>query len=361
MLSLYKYELKKIISQKYFLLASIIMSVFLLAVGITPVFTDGVPTLIEKQAVSNRYIDNELINEAKSNNGEGIYQYIVEFVNNCQLIKNDSYNAKQIYEARLETIEKAKRDSYLSDKETKYWDGKSKEIETPFIYYADSGYVETYELIYMVSMFTMILINIGISGIFADEKQTGTDQILYSTKYGRSKLFSAKLLASITLGIIIPIILFTLLFTTELCVFGIEGYNTPIQVHSPTSLYKITMDKAMLYSLTKIISCGIMWSLFCVLLSILTAKHQAAQSIALVVMMLSMVSIPEKFGIISYIWHFFPSSNIGNWMFAEYRMLNLFGILFNDFIATPIIWGALSIVFVIISKNKFKNYEVLGR
>lgn len=361
MFNLYKYELKKIFSQKYFLLASIIMSVFLLAVGITPAFTGSVPTAKEKQAVSNRFIDDELITEAKENNGDGIYQYIVDFVNNCQLVENDTYNAKQIYEARLETIEKAKENSYLSDKETKYWNDKSKQIETPFIYYADSGYVETYELIYMVSMFTMILINIGISGIFADEKQTGTDQILYSTKYGRSKLFTAKVLASLTLGIIIPIILFALLLSTELFVFGTEGYNTPIQVHLVTSLYKITMGESMLYCLIKIISCGIMWSLFCVLLSILTAKHQAAQSIALVVMVLSMVSIPEKFGIISYIWHFFPSSNIGNWMFAEYRMLNLFGILLNDFIATPLIWGLLSIIFVIISKNKFKNYEVLGR
>lgn len=362
MFTLYKFELKKILSQKYFQLATLVMCLFIIAVGITPIFTGGVPSKEDKEKITNRYIDDELILEAKENEGRGVYQYIYDFIKySTQSTEVERYNAKEVYEKRLETIEKNKNNSYITDKEYEYWSNKEKEIKTPFIYYEDASYRETLELIYMLSFVTVILCNIGIAGIFADEKYTGADQILFSSKYGKTKLFTAKILVALTIGVTVPLIIFSSLLAINLFAYGGGGYNTPLQVHIPTSLYNITIGDSMYYCLSKLIFNGIVCSTFSTFLSRLTMKHQAAQAISIIIMFISMVSIPEKFGIISYIWHFLPATNIGAWMFEEYRMLNLFGLMLNDFIATPIVWTLASIVFVIITKIKYKNYEVLGR
>lgn len=362
MLTLYKYELKKILSQKYFQLASIIMCLFILAVGITPVFTGGVPTKEEKEIVSNRYIDDSLITEAIRNKGRGLYEYVFDFIKySTRSTEVENFSSKEVYEKRLETIEKVKQESFLSDEEYAYWNDKQQEIKTPFKFNPATGYRETLELIYMLSFVTIVLCNIGVSGIFADEKYTGADQIIFSSKYGKTKLFTTKILVALTLGLIIPIVLFISLLTVELIVFGSDGYNTQLQAHIPTSLYNITLGDAMCLCFSKLFFNGILCSMFAAFLSELTMKHQAAQAISIVVMFISMVSIPERLGIISYIWHFLPATNIGAWMFEELRMINLFGVMLNDFIATPIIWILVSLAFIVITKIKFKKYEVLGR
>ena len=362
MFTLYKYELKKVVSQKYFLLASLIFCLFIVAVGLTPVVTKSIPSKQENQIVSNRYIDDELLDEARANEGKGIYSYITDFIKFCtNSTQIDDYSAKDVYDARLKSIDKEMGASYLTKQETAYWNKKKEEIKTPFKFYADTGYSEVYELVSMIGFITVILCNIAISGIFADEKQTGVDQILLSTKHGRSKLYTAKILVSLTLGIIIPIVLFLISVFFELLVFGSQGYNNPLQVHIPVCLYDITIGESMYYCLFKLVFGGIVSSTFAALLSEITKRHQAAQAISIVIMLLSMVSIPEKLRVLSYLWHFMPATNIGAWMFYEYRMINLFGIMLNDFIATPLVWIIASVIFIIIGKVVYKKDEVLGR
>lgn len=357
MFTLYKYELKKIFSQKYFLLVSLVMTLFLMAVGITPYFTGSIPSNQDAEVVSGRYIDDSLINEAKENNGKGVYSTIIDFmkqsVNSNQI---DDYSSKDIYDERLQTIENDMKNSYLSEAEINYWHEKGKEIETPFVYYVDTGYAEVYDLISFLCMCVLMIVNVATSGIFAGEKASGTDQIILCTQNGRGKLFGAKLLACITVGILIPLVIFVIIVLVELSVFGFEGFNTPLQVHIPTCLYKVTIGESLLYCLARLIPAGIMWSCFTLFLSELTGKQQACLAISMALIFISMINIPESFGIISRMWHYLPGpNNCGPWMFGEYRMINLFGMLLNDFYASAFVWLIVSIVLIIVSKKLYKR------
>ena len=357
MFTLYKYELKKIFSQKYLILVSIVMTLFLIAVGITPYFTGSIPTNQDVEKVSGRYIDDSLIHEVKDSNGKGVYSTIVDFmkqsVNSNEI---DDYYAADIYNKRLLTIEKDMQNSYLSKAETDYWNKRAKEIETPFVYYVDTGYAEVYDLISFLCMCVLMIVNVATSGIFAGEKASGTDQIILCTKQGRGKLFGAKLLACITVGMIIPLAIFGIIVLVELSVFGFGGSNTPLQVHFPTCLYKITIGESLLYCLARLVPAGIMWSCLTLFLSEVTGKQQACLAISIALIFFSMINVPESFGLISRIWHYLPgANNAGPWMFGEYRMINLFGVLLNDFYASAFVWLIVSTILIIISKKLYKR------
>jgi len=74
-----------------------------------------------------------------------------------------------------------------------------------------------------------------------------------------------------------------------------------------------------------------------------------------------MFNIPEKYRVISQIWHYVPAGHIGVWQFYEYRLLNIFGYLLNDLQASIILWTLVCIILIIIGKILNKNYQVLGR
>lgn len=363
MFSLYKYELKKIFKQKYFILVSVVMTLFLIAIGITPYFLGSVSTYQENQVVSNRYIDDSLMDEARENNGKGIYSYISDFMKQS-VNSNDieGYSANDIYNKRLETIEKEMKLSYLNDAEWKYWKEKGREIETPFIYYADTGYAEVYDLISFLCVSVMTIVNVGIAEVFAGEKTSGADQIILCTKNGRKKLFMAKLLTSLTVGLIVPVFVFGLIVFVELMVFGPSGYDTPLQVHMPTCLYKISIGQSLFYCLFRIVASSLVWVCVSLFLSEITKKQTACLAFSIAMIFMTMLNIPERLGLISRIWHYLPGfNNTGPWMFSEYRMINLFGLLLNDFEASAFIWLILGVILLLVSYISYKNYEVKGR
>lgn len=56
----------------------------------------------------------------------------------------------------------------------------------------------------------LILTAIAVCGIFADEKLSGTDQIIFSSVQ-KEKLFAAKILAGLSMGILLALYLFAAL------------------------------------------------------------------------------------------------------------------------------------------------------
>ena len=80
MLSLYKYEFKKIFSQKYFTIAFLILYAFVMAVSITPIITGSIDSIKQKQTISNRLLDDSLFNEFYNNREDDKYNDVNDFL-----------------------------------------------------------------------------------------------------------------------------------------------------------------------------------------------------------------------------------------------------------------------------------------
>jgi ABC-type transport system involved in multi-copper enzyme maturation permease subunit len=114
------------------------------------------------------------------------------------------------------------------------------QVDTSVLYYQKSAR----EMIDFVNTFgfviSVILILLGLAPMFTNEFTSGVDQFILSSKYGRSKLVTAKLYASLiyVLSIVGAWTVYNII--VRIIVYGNNGWKTPIQflhkyVNSPYS------------------------------------------------------------------------------------------------------------------------------
>lgn len=362
MLTLYKYELKKIFSQKAFLCAFLLLFVLTNAIACSPMVTGSIDTVKAKEELSGRIIDESLIQEFYSDEENPKYYDIKEFIKYC--INNNQYEglkAEDIYNKRIVLLNQFYKEDYLSEKEIDYWNEKENKLIKPFIYNKADAYTEVYNSVYVLNFVSLILVAISITGIFADEKSSGADQIIYSSKNGRNKLFYSKMLAALTVGIIIPTIIYIPIVITNIIVYGANGYDACIQIFMPQSLYSFSIGDSVIIMYGLLVVASLVYVAFAMFLSIITKNHSASSAAMIVMMFLSMFNIPGKYRLLSQVWNMIPSGHIGTWTLIEYRLINIFGLCLNTLQYSPIIWVLLSVIFILIAKILYSKYQVEGK
>lgn len=115
-------------------------------------------------------------------------------------------------------------------------------VETPFYYDYHGGWDA---LITNVStgnaLFATLVCLVCLASLFAGEYQSGTDSILLTTKKGREKLAGVKVLTAFIFATI-TYFLFTLLnFIVTATLYGLNGFNCPIQLSAIMSIYNFSM------------------------------------------------------------------------------------------------------------------------
>uniref|UniRef100_UPI00405796EC hypothetical protein n=1 Tax=Acetatifactor sp. TaxID=1872090 RepID=UPI00405796EC len=71
-------------------------------------------------------------------------------------------------------------------------------------------------------------IAICLSTVFSEEHARKTDQLILCSRNGRKKLFYAKILAGVTFGVSVAIILFLLAMISTVWVYGGRGFDTAV-------------------------------------------------------------------------------------------------------------------------------------
>lgn len=132
--------------------------------------------------------------------------------------------------------------------EKEYWIEKCNNTKTPFeygFYYGYSNLYSTYEMLIV----GVIAICICLASVFAGEYQNGTDKILLTTKYGKSKGITAKIIASYIFATLVFTIYLIFAIGSVFLIFGTEGGNLPIQLSNILSPYALTFFQSLLYNI----------------------------------------------------------------------------------------------------------------
>lgn len=162
----------------------------------------------------------------------------------------DVSDGTDFYQARQDKIEKILNDSSkeLSEAEKDYWRNLNSKVEEPFQY----GYYEGWEVIisaFELLMFAVLAVCIVIAPVFSGEYQAGTDTVLLSGKYGKTKLTTAKILAALFFGVLAFTLHVLLAFGLPLAAFGTDGWNLPLQINGTTVPYPLTFLEGTLINL----------------------------------------------------------------------------------------------------------------
>lgn len=162
----------------------------------------------------------------------------------------DISNGTDFYQARQDKIEKILNDPSkgLSEEEKAYWRDKNSKVAEPFPY----GYFEGWEIIisaFELLMFAVLAICIVIAPVFAGEYQAGTDAVILSGKYGKTKVTAAKIAAALLFGVLAFTLHVVIAFALPLAAFGIDGWNLPLQINGTTVPYPMTFLEGTLINL----------------------------------------------------------------------------------------------------------------
>ena len=111
-----------------------------------------------------------------------------------------------------------------SDAERAYWTEKQDGVGEPLAYGYAGGWSDVLACLGFFA-FAMVAVCIALTPVFSGEYQDRTDAVLLSSRYGRSKLVAAKIVAA-------------------LAFFGAEGGDLPVQVLSLSIPYDLTMAEA---------------------------------------------------------------------------------------------------------------------
>ncbi len=162
----------------------------------------------------------------------------------------DLTNGAKFYEARNEKIESLLNtpSRELSSQQKEYWSNRNSNVETPLQY----GYYEGWEIImtsFELLMFALLAVCIVIAPVFSGEYQAGTDAVILSGKYGKTKLVTAKIISSMLFGVLAFTLHVIVAFGLPLAAFGADGWNLPLQTAGLTIPYPFTFLQATLINL----------------------------------------------------------------------------------------------------------------
>ncbi|MBD5476770.1 MAG: hypothetical protein HDR17_12465 [Lachnospiraceae bacterium] len=242
-MTLYQYELKKIVKRKLIWITLIICigCIVIMAAGELSgnYYVDGevVDThynMIQvdsaySRALSGRVVGQELLEEvmevySKIPITEGRYsvteeyqQYARPYSEIFNLVWDwkrsnplyDGWNVDEqdLYDARESWQEEIWTSLFLSETEKKFWREKETQIDKPFTYFYHEGYSVILKDFEVVGILMLLLTAVCLAGVFPDEHVRRTDQMILSSAKGKYMVYWAKLLAGISVSFICAVVM----------------------------------------------------------------------------------------------------------------------------------------------------------
>lgn len=277
----------------------------------------------------------------------------------------DLENGIDFYAARDEKVNTLLNQEYVdwnfSDDEKAFWLNRISSVAIPYEYSYHTGW-ET--LLSCLELFVIGIIGICIcvSGTFSGEYQSGADSIILSSRYGKSKLVTAKILAAF----VYSLLTFTLFVLTgcgiQLAAFGTDGWNLPVQVLNTIAPYKLSLLGATFLAVTTLYLVLIGMVAFTLLLS---AKLKSSVPVLTVIVLATILpmflGISETNGIWNRVLVLLPyraTQPVFSDDFYGYFGYPLGGLTFDVVTVRMLVYAAITLICVPFARKAWKKHQV---
>ncbi len=307
--------------------------------------------------IYNEYLDNRL--NLLTNINKVYAGYNSSYID--EILKVDLENTEDFYTLRQNVIKESLNQDYsgktYTDQEKDYWIEKSSKVETPFEYDFYYGWSNTFNS-YQMTVVTIIAVCICLSSIFSGEYQSGADNIILTSKYGKSKAITAKIIASIIFATIVFVIYLIFSVGSVLLMFGTDGWNLPIQIMNILSVYPLTFLEAFLFNV------GISYAILLGMVGLtLFLSSKLKGSIAVFIIDIAIIMIPSFFRITSQfgLWNktllLMPYNSIFN-NFSKMVSYQFGGLVIDLPLMTILTYLVLMFITFILARRIFRKHQV---
>lgn len=289
-----------------------------------------------------------------------VYFYVQEITEDSGFTLETDMDS--LYAKRESSISQNRADQMITDKELAYLSGRDAEIEIPFSYEYTEGWTNLWEYAYTINYMVLLMLSICLSGVFSVEYLRKTDAVILCSRYGKRQLYLAKMLAGVTFGILTALVLFGAAVTSNLCVYGPDGFGAALQLAFPLSSWKISVGESIFLLLFLLIIISVLYSVGILFLSEVMKNSIAVMAVPVGVMIITMMlDVPYQFRIPSQIYDLLPTNLLVKWGLWDDRLVPVFGKYLRNFQIAPVIYLFAALMLFLIGKRIYQRYQVSAR
>ncbi len=398
LMTLYAYELKKLMQKKLLwlsLLVCMVAIVFLIlfpllgtySVNGEPISTNYEQHLIDqayRKALSGKPIDQSLLEETIAAYEdlpiEGNYVLTEEYQTYARpyseifdLIRAWTGMDKQaaakwvpdedaLYAAMMARFEEAAVNNHLTEAEIAYWQEQADKLETPVVYQFHEAYKYILETFLTIGFMMLLYAAIALSSSFPDERTHRTEQLVLCTANGKKRLYWVKLLSGVTVGCIGALLMTVLTWVLSLCVYGSEGFDAAMQIFYANYAGNITLGQACLIAYGCLLVAAFLISIFVMFLSEIFHSSIAAMSITAGLIIAGMIiQIPAEYRVLGQLWDYLPTCFLAMWSTFDLRLVSLFGTQFTAYQIVPLFYIVAAALLAWLGSRIYYRRQISGR
>ena len=398
--TLYRFELKKILSKK---IVRITIGAMLLLIGLSicshligDYYIDGKRVdsnygilrkgMMQERELTGRNIDQQLLEETWEAYGKipavttthytGTDEYwtyafpysaVFNFVRAyTDMSTSDTMKWKadetDLYSKRQDMLENVWSSYYLSEGEKAYWRQRELLTERPIAYAYKEGWWRLLNALYTIGLVALLTIAVCLSNVFTVEQTRKTDQLIFSSRYGRGALYLAKLLAGVSFAVGISLLytIFTVLLT--LMIYGCDGFSAAFQLIYPDCSAPISVGEAVLIGYGLVPVGAVLASIFTMVLSeILRNGIGTLAAISGIIILSMFVSIPYHYRVLAQIWDYLPSIFLSIWGVFDCRLVPFFGTYLTGIQFVPILYILTAGILTVTGFKIYQKFQVGAR
>lgn len=245
----------------------------------------------------------------------------------------------------------------LSDEQKEYWQNRNSQIETPFQYGYYEGWL-TISTCFELLVFAILAVCIVLAPVFSGEYQAGTDAVILSGKYGKTKLATAKIIASYLFGFLACTLHILVAFGLPLAAFGVDGWDLPMQIAGTSIPYPFTFLQGILVNL------GVIYLVLSAMIGLTLLLSSKMRSPYLVLTVLVPVLFIPMFlsangtaGAYNLTLFLLPYYAIQP-QFGSYISYQLGGLVLDAFSTRTILYAALTVCLLPLARLGFQKHQV---
>lgn len=267
---------------------------------------------------------------------------------------------KQIYEEREQLILETQNQYRLTDSEVKYWNQKEEQIEKPFVL----QYMGMFESlvgneIYLSLLLLTFWIAIIVSRIFSEEHSKKTDQLILSSRYGRKHLYFAKIAAGTITTFLASVVIIGMVVLANGIIYGTDGFSTMVQQIAGWYSYPFTLGEIACIMIGIELVAVLLTAVVTMIVSEKFCSSISAIAVIIGIMFIGrLIEIPKAYRVLSQLWNYIPINLLNINGFLDIRLFSVGKLQLTAWQFAPILYVIIGVVFIVIGKRIYCNYQV---
>lgn len=381
--TLYAYELKKIFRNRFTILALLFGVAILFGTPAIGFAVDQYHSHVKEQEVilEGRPLDDTMLAELgqriKDNDSEisvaenDPYRYLAFFVANAAGIHMGRVDVPEVsmteltadsfYGQRAAILSIMFDYFKLTDEERAWWDTQESKIEKPFLYQSYQGSHYFWDNMLATPMFLFLVISVSLSGVFAGEVSHRTDALIYASKYGKRRLFAAKLMAGETFTLFAAALFLLAVQGPNLVRNGLTGLSAPWQFIVPFSSVPATIGTMLIAYIVVYFLSALLVGALVLCLSALLKNSVASTGIVFALTIFDLFSaFSPEYRILSQLRYLSPLQILNNSSIDDPRLMRVFGHYLISYQTAPLCYLVLIVCFLFLAGACYRRHQVRG-